>query len=315
MKTEINIHQRFKSLSRAMDNYEEAFAEKTEVQSARAAFESNNTKIGEILSQLLRPVAMVRNPKKDSEKRMRRSLSQLIGIGISLAKSQDNQPLLSMFKSYDQLWRRCSAYQLYEISLHVHDELEKLQEIATVNGLTADKLAAFKLTARDYGETLDTNNFLLVDRRKNRQDLKKLIKENNQLLRLQLDTFVRFAEDDYPGLFSNYMFLRKRKQGKAKPGSINDDPAEITGTVTDSVTGYPLGNATINIVDYELITTTDSDGCYIIDELAAGTYTVHCYAINYQVPEAVVLTAENGDSLVVDFALTPLPPVQAQATT
>ncbi len=289
-----------------MDNSEEAFAEKPEVQAARTAFDSNNDKIGDIFSQLLRPVAMVRNPKQDSERRMRRSLSQMVGIGLTLATSQDNQTLLAMLKSYDLQWRRCPAYQLYEISLHVHDELGKLQEIASGNGLTAEKLVAFKLKVQEYGETLDTNNFLLGDRRKSRLDLKILIKDNNQLLRMQLDTFVRFSEDDHPSLYSSYMFLRKRKQGKSKPGIPVEYPVEITGTVTDSATGYPIANATINIVDYELITTTDSDGCYMLEELEATTYLISCYASNYQVPEAVSLTAAKGESLVVDFSLVPV---------
>ena len=303
MKKEINVHQRFKAISRVMNNYEEAFAEKTEVLAARTAFGSNNDNIGEILSQLLRPVSTVRIPKQDSENRMRKTLSQMIGIGITLATSQDNQPLLITLKNYDMMWRRCSAYQLYEISLHTYEELSKVQELAAANGLTEEKLAAFQKKVQDYGETLDGNDFLLSDRRKSRQDLKKLITGNHKLLRLQLDTFVRFSEDEYQAFYNDYMFLRRRKSPKSKPGTSTEVPAEISGTVTDSVTGFPIANATINIVDYGLIATTDADGTYVLDELEAGTYLVHCYANNYQVPEAVSLTAESGESLVVDFSL------------
>lgn len=135
--------------------------------------------------------------------------------------------------------------------------------------------------------------------------LKDLITANHHVLRMQLDSFVRFAEEDHPELYHGYMFLRKRKSAKTKTGTMEADPVEITGTVTDSVTGFPIANATINIVDYDLIATTDADGCYILDELEAGTYFVHCYANNYQVPEAISLTAVAGESLVVDFLLSP----------
>lgn len=305
MRNEINIHQRFKSVSRVMENSKEAFAEKPEVLVAKTSFNTNNDKIGETLSQLLRPVSTVRIVKQDSEKRMRRSLSQMIGIGMTLATSQDNQTLLSMLVNYNLVWKRCSAYQLYEISVHVQSEITKIQELAAGNGLTEEKLAAFQQKIQEYGETLDSNGFLLSDRRKSRQDLKNLIKDNNRLLRQQLDPFVLFAQDDHPELYSHYMFLRKRKPSKSKPRNPADDPAEIAGTVTDSITGYPIANATINIVDYDLMTTTDSDGCYILDELEATTYLVSCYASNYQVPEAISVTAAMGDSLVVDFSLTP----------
>ena len=305
MKKEINILQRFKAIRREMENCEEAFAEKPEILAAKVAFENNTDNIGDILSQLLRPVSTVRSPKQDSESRMRKSLSRMIGIGLTLATSQDNQPLITTLKGYNMLWKRCSAYQLYEISLHTHEELTKVQELAADNGLTTEKLAAFLQQIQDYGITLDTNGFLLSDRRKSRQDLKQLIKANNHLLRMQLDTFVRFSEDEFPELYSNYMFLRKRKSPKSKSGTITGEPVEIAGTVTNSVTGLPVANATINIIDYGLIATTDADGCYILDEIEAGPCIVHCYASNYQVPESFSFNAAVGESLIVDFSLTP----------
>lgn len=305
MKIEINIHQRFKAISRVMNTHDEVFTEKTEVQAARTAFGGNNDKIGETLSQLLRPVSTVRSPKQDSEKRMRKTLSQMIGIGLTLATSQDNQPLLATLKNYDAQWRRCSAYQLYEISLHMFDELTKVKELAAGNGLTAEKLTAFQLKVQNYGETLDSNGFQLSDRRKSRQDLKTLIKTNNHLLRMQLDTFVRFTEEEHPDLYNNYMFLRKRKTAKTKTGTTETDPGEISGSVTDSVTGFPIANATINIVDYSLIDTTDADGYFTLEELEGGTYLVHCFAPNYQVPEAVPVTITSGESKVINFSLSP----------
>jgi hypothetical protein len=307
MKKEINTLQRFKAISRVMETYAAAFEEKNEVQTARNAFGSNNEKIGELFALLLRPVATVRSPRQDSERRMRKALSQMIGIGLTLATSQDNQPLIAMLRNYDTQWKRGPAYQLHEIGMHVYDELSKLQPLAIGNGLTEEKMTAFLQMAQAYTETVDSTGFQLSDRRKCRLDLKSYIKANNQLLRLQLDTFVRFSEDEYPELFSNYMFLRKRKSSKSKPVSLTDEPAEISGTVTNSATGLPVPNATINIIDYNLIALTDIDGCFVIDDLEPGTYLVHCYAANFQVPDAVTATAEPDDSLVIDFSLQPVP--------
>jgi len=287
MRNAINAHQRFKAIYREMDNAEAAFAEKPEVLAAKNSFGSNNNKIGEHLSQLMRPVSTVRSPKQDSENRMRKSLSQMIGIGLTLATSQDNQPLISTFQNYEQLWRRCSAYQLYEISLHTHEELNKVQELAAGNGLTEEKLSAFLVKIQDYGETLDSTGFQLSDRRKSRKDLKELISANHHILRMQLDKYVRFVEEEYPELFHNYMFLRKRKSSKSKTVSTSGDPAEIAGTVTNSATGLPIPNATINVVDYSMIALTDTDGCYSLEDLEPGTYLVHCYAGSFQVPDAV----------------------------
>lgn len=312
MRNEINAHQRFKAIYREMDKAEAAFAEKPEVLAAKNSFEANNNKIGEHLSQLMRPVSTVRSPKQDSESRMRKSLSQMIGIGLAMATSQDNQPLIATLKNYEQIWRRCSAYQLYETSLHTYDELVKVQELAAGNGLTVEKLSAFHQKIQDYGEALDSTGFQLSDRRKSRKDLKELISANHHILRMQLDKYVRFVEEEYPELFHNYMFLRKRKSSKSKTVSTSGDPAEIAGTVTNSATGLPIPNATINVVDYSMIALTDTDGCYSLEDLEPGTYLVHCYAGSFQVPDAVTVTAEPNDSLVVDFSLLPVPdePVQ-----
>lgn len=307
MKTEINNLQRFKAISREMDNNNAAFEGKTEVLAARTAFGNNNEKIGEYLAQLLRPVATVRSIKQDSVKRMRKSISQLIGIGLTLATSQDNQPLIAMLRNYDIQWKRCPAYQLHEMGMHLHDELSKLEILATGNGLTEEKLSAFLQQVQTYNVTVDTIGFQLSDRRKCRQDLKALIKENNQLLRMQLDTFVRFSEEEYPELFSNYMFLRKSKSSKPKPGESPEELADISGTVTDSITGLPVANAIINIVDYEIIVKTDADGYFELEEVIPGNGLVNCYASNYRVPEAVAYSAAPGDSIVVDFALSPVP--------
>jgi len=43
--------------------------------------------------------------------------------------------------------------------------------------------------------------------------------------------------------------------------------AEFSGTVTDSVTGEPVANATIYVVGQDMVVTTDADGFYLAEEL------------------------------------------------
>ena len=306
MKTEIEKHQEFKAIDYTIGNHAEAFAEKPDLQTARDTFTSNTARIGEILSQLMRPVSTVRIPKIDSENRLRKDLSKMIGIGISLATTLDNQPLVTTLKNYDTQWKRCSAYQLFENALHVHNELVAIQEVATGNGLTAEKLAMFKTTVDAFGETLDMTGYRLTDRRKSRHDMNELIKANNKLLRFQLDTSVRYLEDEFPELYSEYMFLRKRRYKRSRNGNESDEPVDITGTVTDSATGGVLANAVINLINPETIVQTDEDGYFLIENLVAGEYCVTCHLTGYEVPEVVKFTAVAGESLVVNFALVPV---------
>jgi hypothetical protein len=304
MKIEINFHQRFKAITYQLDKYAEAFAGKPEILAAKTEFVNNTNLIGESLSQLMRPVSTVRSPKQDSEKRMRKCLSQMIGMGLTLATAADNQPLLLLLRTYDKQWQKCGAKKLYEFSLHVYEELVNIQKQANANGLTTEKLSDFQQKVQAYGETLDSTSFQLSDRRKKRQDLRVLIKSNNRILRLQIGMYIRFVQDEYPELYNSYTFLRERKSSK-KSSVSEEEPAEIMGTVTDSVTGLPIANANISIVEHNAIETTDADGCYVLEEIPAGTCRVRCYANNYEVPDAFTVKAAPGECLVVDFALKP----------
>lgn len=306
MKNQIFKHQSFKAVSYVMNKYSAVFAEKAEVLAAKEEFETNNERMRVLLSQLLRPVSAVRNPRKYSDIQLRKQLSQVLGLGITLATSQNNLPLLETFKGYSKQLVRCSSYQLCEMSTHTHEELSKLQDIASGNGLTPAKLLAFQENIQLFADTLDNTGFQLNDRRKSRNDLSDLIKANNRILRLQLDTFVRFAEIDHFDLFQEYTFVRKRKSSRAKVDVSTEDQVDISGTVTDSETGLPIANATINIVDYSQIERTDTDGYYLIDELPPANYLVHCYAPNYEVSEAFSVDANSGESVVLDIALIPL---------
>ena len=308
MKKEIGKHQKFKAIVFVMENNAESFAERPDILAAKDAFVANTSLIGEKLSQLIRPVSTVIYPKTDSESRMRLLVSRMIAFGISLATSQELNPMLLTLQRYNLKWRRCSAYQLFEIAMHVHNLLNEIAVTAADNGLTTEKLADFKSAVDAFSETLDLNGFNLSDRRKSRQDLKKLISANNKLLRLQLDPFVHFLGDESPALNNEYMFLRKRKRKRAG-NSSSAELCDISGTVIDSETGMPLANAVITLVTPETVVQTDEDGYYMLDELPAGEYTFTCHLPGYEVPAEVKITAEAGESLQVDFSLIPVVPV------
>jgi hypothetical protein len=314
MKTEIEKHQQFKGIVFVLENHSADFEEKPDLLAAKQAFVANTAQIGEKLSQLMRPVSTVRSPKIDGESRLRKELSKMIGIGLSIAVSQKDQILIDTLKNYDSQWRRSSAYQLYENSIHVHEELAKLNELASGNGLTIEKLAAFKSMVDSFGETLDITGVRLTDRRRSRAEIRILIKTNNQILRFQIDTYVRFLEDESKELYNEYMFLRRRKRRKAS--SIEaPDYCDISGTVTDSETGEPLPNAVITLMAPETVVETDADGYYLLDELQAGELTFTCHLPGYEVPAEQKVTIQAGESLIIDFSLTPVTPPEETPTT
>ncbi|MDB4908235.1 MAG: hypothetical protein JWO05_3019 [Gemmatimonadetes bacterium] len=85
---------------------------------------------------------------------------------------------------------------------------------------------------------------------------------------------------------------------------------DIAGSVTDSVSGRPLGSAQVSVMQgarVVLNTTTDDFGRYRAHNLDAGTYTLSVHALGFR-PEArsVVLEGSSG-SLRADFRMTVVP--------
>jgi len=85
--------------------------------------------------------------------------------------------------------------------------------------------------------------------------------------------------------------------------------AEFSGTVTDSVTGEPVANATIYVVGQDMVVTTDADGFYLAEELPVGTYTLRCSAPGYVAPAEISSPLLAGESLIFNFILVPVTPV------
>ena len=92
------------------------------------------------------------------------------------------------------------------------------------------------------------------------------------------------------------------------PASDEEQAAlNITGTVTDKVTGLPLTDAEVKLTALAITVTTDTNGRYALANLPSGTYdllisaTFHTtLAIN-----GIVVDADSGSPTVADAALVP----------
>jgi hypothetical protein len=83
-------------------------------------------------------------------------------------------------------------------------------------------------------------------------------------------------------------------------------PADIAGTVTDSVAGHPIGSAQISITTggrLVLNTTTDDFGRYRAHNLDAGTYAVSVHALGFHAQSRTVVLDGSGTLVRADFRL------------
>jgi len=84
------------------------------------------------------------------------------------------------------------------------------------------------------------------------------------------------------------------------------DDFSIMGTVTNSVTGLPLGGVAVITTSPEVIVLTDAQGKYYVPKLTAGTYQMTAHKDGYleQTFEGIVVT--DGTINTIDVQLSPL---------
>ncbi len=306
MRRLISQHQKYLAISRVLDSYAAVFEGKAEAQAVKDLFTQQLLEVSEHISKLLRPISTVRRPKQDVQQQFLEETLKVIGMGILLATRLGDNPLLDMMKQYQLRLARIAAFKQFQVSLHIIDELDQHVTLLPDFGLTQEQWDTYKVLSESFGDMLDETDDKLDYRRLRRLEAKKLLKACTQTVRYQLDPFVKFNKKDHPVFYEAYFVTRGiRVRHKYVKAEDFNKMVEIIGTVTDGVTGLPLAGAVVNLIGLEQTTVTDMDGVYTFEELPAGGLVVSCYRLNYELPDQVSFVAAEGETLEVNFALTP----------
>jgi len=307
MKTLIKKSDKFNVVAVVLTNNPDPLEGFTEIIDARDMFISKKNRISVLLTTLNKPKTEVHLIKMDSRDKLRSLLKLAIGTGITVATRQKNQPLLLALKNYKKILSKTNTHDLPDMASRVCDELEQYQTLAASAGLTAEKLAELKSLTTSFREIIEGTDYEFSSRKAARKELKELVTDCYNLLNNELDPFVEHCKDTFPVFYNAYTTARNRKKYSRKKKAVQALTADVTGTVTDSVTLQPVEGAIISLLQTETVVETDEDGYYEIDEITAGTINVGCHAPGYLVPDNVTADPKAGESLVIDFVLVPQP--------
>ncbi|HOW30314.1 MAG TPA: carboxypeptidase-like regulatory domain-containing protein [Bacteroidales bacterium] len=313
MKRYVQRLHKLMAINRVLDNHPVLFEEKPQAQAVKDTFTGNIDRITNLVSALSQPVSNVYSPKIESEKILRTLLSRMAGFGILIARRNKNEALISQMRTYKRLSLRATAHTVYENALFVANELQNYQSLATELGLAESELSSFRVAAEEFGNTLHETGFQLSDRKTNWKELKSLFTQCVFLLRDEIDQLVVIRRDSDPDLYREYMTLRRGNSRKNAASAEESSVSEITGTVTASDTGLPVEGVTVEIPALNISTVTDEDGYYQLEDVPVGQLSISCHMTGYVTPEAQIITSVAGDSLLVDFSITPAEPAQANA--
>jgi hypothetical protein len=308
MNIQIKKSDKFNVVAIVLTNNPEPLEGFTEIIDAKEMFISKKTRISELLTTLNKPHTEVYGVKMDSRHKLRSLLKLAIGTGITVAGRQKNQPLLLTLKNYRKILSKTNTHDLPDMATRVCTELEQYQTMAASAGLTAEKLTELKGLTTSFREIIEGTDYEFNTRKAARKELKGLITDCINILNNEIVPYVEHCKESFPDFYNAFTAAYSKKKYSRKKGvAVNAEPANITGTVTDSVTNEPVEGAIINLIETETVAITDEDGYYEIEEVAVANYTLGCHAPGYLVPESVKADPKAGESLVIDFILVPEP--------
>ncbi len=305
MTKEILKFQKFQQIISLLNEYETLFSSALVELEAKTQFESKVAIIGSRISELLRPVSPYYSQQQSSREQLREHLKMVVRRGMVLARENNQQLMYNLLDEHRSSIYNASSFTLRELCQQICDSLEQYPDQLATIGITTEQLTALRSQSESFESQMQETGTRVSERKAARNEIAALVKELNGMLRLYFDSFALMYKQNEPVFYSRYMALRRRKARRryaTEPTALSD----ISGMVTDAVTGQPVPNATVNLVENSHVILTESDGYYLFDELPEGDYTISCHAPGYSVPDIVPVTLGTDDSVVINFTLNSL---------
>ena len=306
MTKEITFIQKFNAIKRVLENHSSAFDGKPNAIAFRDRFFSKSLELSNRLNNLVRPVSSIYADRKSQRENLQNQLQRMTDFGIMLAKGTQNSAMLNTFTRYKQMIKTTSASMMLQVALDELSLINSQMAAAEALGLDSSFLDGFEEMLAGYQAAYNSAQNQLDVRRAERDAVNTLIKECNDILRFELDQFVRFNAPENQSLAQNYQRLRRVKRSGSNSANNMPEKSDIIGTVSDAATGLPVAGAVVKLIEQGWTITTDGDGDFLFDELPAGHLTLSCLASGYEVPVIAAIDLGLNDHVVWNFQLTKL---------
>ena len=189
----------------------------------------------------------------------------------------------------DQLGPRCQ---------NIYDGGKANEAALKDYGITATTLDTLLTTINNYQAKVPDPRNAAAQKATVRANLKNLIKEADQILKLQMDKTVLGFKTSNPDFVKTY-----------KANRIIIDPGQsattLKGTILNSVDKVVVSGATIVVVETGSKATSNEKGSYQIKPIPAGIYTISISAPKYKDKTEKEVTVKQGQNTTLDFVLDP----------
>lgn len=166
-------------------------------------------------------------------------------------------------------------------------------------GITAATADTLLTTINNYQAKVPDPRNAAAQKATVRANLKSLIKEADQILKLQMDKTVLGFKTSNPDFVKTY-----------KANRIIIDPGQsattLKGVILNSMDKSPVSGATIIVVETGNKASTNEKGSYEIKPIAAGSYTLNISAAKYKDNTQKEVTVKQGQITNLTIALDPV---------
>jgi hypothetical protein len=301
MKTQLIKIQNFRTIKNLLELHSSAFEGKPKAIVFRDGFFERTETLHQLINGLVSPVSSIYKARKEGRAQLHQKLQLITDFGIMYAKNTGNSSLFNTFTHYNRRLRSISIGKMLQVANDEMNLLNQYQSDAEALGLPDNIVQDLQLLINEFQTVYDQTQLQLGLRRKNRKLIEKHIVECNEILRYEMDKFVRFNAADWPELADGYQYLRRRKPSVKRKTVV--DFSDIIGTVSDSASGQLLAGATVRLIEKAWSITTDANGDFLFDDLKADRYTLSCQASGYALPEPASIILGKNDSIVWNFQL------------
>lgn len=255
--------------------------------------------------QKVSPLGGVTLSKQTVRTSLYRGLKQLFNLGTMLAAQSGNQPLAADLKSLNGKLNRGDEWLITHGQMLVQTltpHLEALSDYGWSEAMTTNlnQLMQQFIALRDAPRQARNDN------KQRRLSFRRHVSEARAILTGEIDRYYRCLAATSPQDAEAYFDLRCRATPSTTTQTVVDETSLI-GTITSAVNGQPLQGAALSLTGSTLATQSDADGTYLLSDIDPGTYTVRCNAVGFAEFTSEPLTFANGDELMLDIALAPLP--------
>ncbi len=211
MKTEFNRSQKILAIRQVLEDHPEVFEGKSEALLVCNSFLDQSQQLLQKINLLVEPVSTAWVERMANRQLFDDLLYKMVNIGVLLARRTGDLGMQNSFREYSKVIHRASASRAIAIAEMVVSTFAANEELLPALGVDPEARSQFEQLLSDYQQSSKQASQKRAIRKQLKTEIKSLIKSLNELIRLELDRYVRYHVNDYPLFAQRYQAIRRAR--------------------------------------------------------------------------------------------------------